>query len=114
MLSIYSIPSIYCCSLLEYKHPHPVISYKIVQCAGTFTRKKGSPQTMFCKITEWVYESKRRSLANGTREVSWRTEYTTFYRILRVEMYEITTIMRYGVTTIYQMLLLNLRQWRYV
>lgn len=31
------------------------------------------------------------------REVSWRTEYTFFYRILRAEIYETTTV-RYGVT----------------
>jgi len=47
MLSIYSIPSIYCCSLLEYKHPF--ISYKIVQCAGTFIRKKGSSRRCFAE-----------------------------------------------------------------
>lgn len=113
MLSIYIVYQVYIVARCSNTNSHPVISYKIVQRTGAFARKNRITRTMCCRTTEWVYESKRWSLANGTREFSWQTEYTVFYRILRAEMYEKSRRLRYGVTQeIYQMPLFNLGQWR--
>lgn len=122
MLSIYSVPSVYCCSLLEYKLASGYFIYKIVTTyRGVFQKKKkiGSPGRCFAEPpNEYITRARGEASRNGTREVSWRTEIYILLQnsscrdVWNHDEREIRRVTRR--VGIYQMPLLNLGQWRCV
>lgn len=98
---LFIVYQVYIVARCSNTNSHPVISYKIVTTyRGVFQKKKkiGSPGRCFAEPpNEYITRARGEASRMGHEKFPGELKYTSSYRILRAEMYETTTNVRYDV-----------------